>query len=148
VNGTDVSGHVLVMLTHIPGNILKGNWKVRVYVDDKASAAQKDALLNVWTGKLGGPIADLAKLVGEVLSVEQTPITFAVGGAARSRSSAGECFRGAARPPGGRVPFATETLSPWRRAFVLRPACQKIRGDRASRMSGAPAVRVFSPAPS
>jgi hypothetical protein len=49
-------------------------------VDDKASAAQKDALLNVWTGKLGGPIADLAKLVGEVLSVEQIRITFAVKG--------------------------------------------------------------------
>jgi hypothetical protein len=81
VNGTDVSGHVLGILAHIPGNILKGNWKVRVYVDDKASAAQKDALLNVWTGKLGGPVADLAKLVGEVLSVEQTPITFAVKGA-------------------------------------------------------------------
>ena len=81
VNGTDVSGHVLGILTHIPGNILKGNWKVRVYVDDKASAAQKDALLGVWTGKLGGPVADLAKLVGEVLSVEQTPITFAVKGA-------------------------------------------------------------------
>lgn len=38
-------------------------------------------MLNVWTGKLGGPVADLAKLVGEVLSVEQTPITFAVKGA-------------------------------------------------------------------
>ena len=81
VNGTDVSGHVLGILTHIPGNILNGNWKVRVYVDDQASAAQKDALLNVWTGKLGGPVADLAKLVGEVLSVEQTPITFDVKGA-------------------------------------------------------------------
>jgi hypothetical protein len=81
VNGTDVSGHVLGILAHIPGNILKGNWKVRVYVDDKASAAQKDALLSVWTGKLGGPVADMAKLVGEVLSVEQTPITFAIKGA-------------------------------------------------------------------
>jgi len=81
VNGVDVSGHVLGILGHIPGNILKGNWKVRVYVDDKASAAQKDALLGVWTGQLGGPVADLAKLVGEVLSVEQTPITFNVKGA-------------------------------------------------------------------
>lgn len=81
VNGTDVSGHVLGILGHIPGNILKGNWKVRVYVDDKASPAQRDALLGVWTGKLGGPVADLAKLVGEVLSVEQTPITFDVKGA-------------------------------------------------------------------
>ena len=39
-----------------------------------------EALLNVWTGKLGGPVADLAKLVGEVLAVEQAPITFEVKG--------------------------------------------------------------------
>jgi hypothetical protein len=32
----------------------------------------------MWTGKLGGPVADLASLVGEVLGVEQVPITFDV----------------------------------------------------------------------
>ena len=80
VGGTDVSGRTLVILAHIPGNILQGNWRVRVYVDDGATAAQKDALLDVWTGKLGGPVADLAKLVGEVSSVEQAPITFEVKG--------------------------------------------------------------------
>src|SRR5262249_12896360 len=68
------------ILTHIPGNILKGNWKVRVYVDDGATPAQRDALLGVWTGKLGGPVADLAKLVGEVMAVEQVPISFEVKG--------------------------------------------------------------------
>jgi hypothetical protein len=80
VDGTNVSGHTLVILTHIPGNILQGNWRVRVYVDDQASPEQKEALLNVWTGKLGGPVADLAKLVGEVIAVEQVPITFEVKG--------------------------------------------------------------------
>jgi hypothetical protein len=80
VDGTDVSGRTLVILTHIPGNILKGNWRVRVYVDDAATPKQMEALLNVWTGKLGGPVADLAKLVGEVAAVEQVPITFEVKG--------------------------------------------------------------------
>ena len=80
VNGTNVSGRTLVILTHIPGNILQGNWRVRVYVDDEATPEQQEALLNVWTGKLGGPVADLAKLVGEVIAVEQAPITFEVKG--------------------------------------------------------------------
>lgn len=80
VDATDVSGRTLVILTHIPGNILQGNWRVRVYVDDEATPEQRDALLNVWTGKLGGPVADLAKLVGEVIAVEQVPITFEVKG--------------------------------------------------------------------
>ncbi len=80
VDGTDVSDRTFVILAHIPGNILQGNWRVRVYVDDAATPEQKDALLNLWTGKLGGPVADLAKLVGEVVSVEQAPITFEVRG--------------------------------------------------------------------
>jgi hypothetical protein len=80
VDGVDVTGRTIVMLCHIPGNILKGNWNVRVYVDEKASDAQKDALLNVWTGKLGGPIADMAKLVSKVDSVEKVPIEFVVQG--------------------------------------------------------------------
>jgi hypothetical protein len=80
IDGVDVSGRTFVILTHIPGNILKGNWKIRVYIDDKATTAQRDALMKVWTGKAGGPIADLAKLVGEVAAVEQVPITFDVHG--------------------------------------------------------------------
>jgi hypothetical protein len=80
IDGTDVSGHTIVILTHIPGNILKGNWRVRIYIDDQATAEKKDALLNVWTGKLGGPVADMAQLVGEVVAVEQVPITFDVKG--------------------------------------------------------------------
>jgi hypothetical protein len=80
VDGVDVSGRTIVILCHIPGNILKGNWNVRIYVDDQANSAQKDALVNVWTGKLGGPVGDLAKLVGKVDSIEQAPVTFQVQG--------------------------------------------------------------------
>jgi hypothetical protein len=80
VDQVDVSGHTIVILTHIPGNILAGNWNVRIYVDDKASTQQKDALVGVWTGKLGGPVADLAKLVAKVDAIEQVPITFEVQG--------------------------------------------------------------------
>jgi hypothetical protein len=80
VDGVDVAGRTLVILAHIPGNILKGNWRVRVYLDEQATSSQKDALLKVWTGKAGGPVADLAKLVGQVDAVEQVPITFQVKG--------------------------------------------------------------------
>jgi hypothetical protein len=78
VDGTDVSGLTIAIANHVPGNILQGNWRVVVFVDDKATPQQQEALLNVWTGKLGGPVADLAKLVGEVLAVERTPISFTV----------------------------------------------------------------------
>lgn len=78
VNDVDVSGLTLVALAHVPGNIFKGNWRLVVYVDDKATPQQQEALVNVWTGKLGGPVADLVPLIGEVAGLERAPITFAL----------------------------------------------------------------------
>jgi hypothetical protein len=76
IEGVDVAGRTIALLCHIPGNILKGGWKVVAYVDEGATPQQQDAILKVWTGKLGGPIADMAKLVGEVLAVERVKIDF------------------------------------------------------------------------
>jgi len=80
IDGVDVSGHTIAMIVHIPGNVLAGNWKAAVYLDDRVTPAQEQALLAVYTGKKGGPVADLAKLVGEVVSVEKVPIAFEVHG--------------------------------------------------------------------
>jgi hypothetical protein len=78
VQGVDVSDRCICVSTHIPGNVLAGNWKVAVLVDDRCSEEQQTALLNVWTGQLGGAIADFAALIGEVVAVERAPITFDV----------------------------------------------------------------------
>lgn len=78
IDGVDVSGLTFGMLTLIPGNILKGNWKATAFVDEKATKEQEEAILAVYTGQKGGPIADLAQLVGEVVSVERVPFTFEV----------------------------------------------------------------------
>lgn len=78
VNGVDVAGRTIVCLAAIPGPVLEGGWKAAMYVDDKATDRQQQALLDVYTGKLGGPVADLVKLVGEVVSVERVPISFEV----------------------------------------------------------------------
>ena len=43
-------------------------------MDDQASDEQQEAMLAAFTGKLGGPLADLAELVGEVVAVERAPI--------------------------------------------------------------------------
>jgi hypothetical protein len=78
INGVDVSGLTIALLADIPGNVLKGNWRVAAYVPDTATQEQAQALADVWTGKLGGPVADLAGLVGEVVGLEQVPMTFTV----------------------------------------------------------------------
>jgi hypothetical protein len=78
IDGVDVTDRTIAIVAHLPGNILKGNWRIAVYIDNDASDKQMDALLNVYTGKAGGPIADIAKLVGEVVAVERAPIAFNV----------------------------------------------------------------------
>jgi hypothetical protein len=40
-------------------------------------------LLNAWTGRLGGPVADLARLFGEVTSTGRAPITVTADGGGR-----------------------------------------------------------------
>jgi hypothetical protein len=76
IRGVDVSGIAFALVARIPGNVLKGNWKAAVYMSDKATPQQKAAILDVWTGKLGGPIADLAALIGEVKGVHDCPVDF------------------------------------------------------------------------
>src|SRR5918911_1791931 len=101
IEGVDVSGLTLALSVFIPGNVLAGNWKAVVYVDDNATDEQQAALLKVFTGQLGGAIADLAALIGEVVEVKRVPITCSVeegdgvlrfGDVAEARMSA---FRGA-----------------------------------------------------
>ena len=78
IEGVDVSGLTIASVAFIPGNVLEGNFKVALFVDEIASEAQEKALLRAWQGELGGPLADLAGLVGELVAVERAPIIFTV----------------------------------------------------------------------
>lgn len=80
IQGLDVSDRVVAASVHIPGNVLAGNWRAAVYVDDRCTEQQQAALLQVFTGQLGGAIADLAALIGEVIAVERATMTFTVQG--------------------------------------------------------------------
>jgi hypothetical protein len=75
VAGVDISGLTVASAVHIPGNILAGNWKQVLFVDDAATDEQHDVLVKLFTGELGGPLADLAQLVGERVAIERAPIS-------------------------------------------------------------------------
>lgn len=76
INGVGVTGLTLALVAHIPGNVLKGNWKVAAHVDSKATPQQKEAILAAHTGQLGGPLAELSPLIGQVVGVYDVPIDF------------------------------------------------------------------------
>jgi hypothetical protein len=75
INGVDVSGLTYVQAVKIPGNVLvPKSWTRVTYVDGRATAAQKKALLDAWHGRLGGPLADLNGLIKEDLAIYDMPI--------------------------------------------------------------------------
>jgi hypothetical protein len=80
VTGIDVSGRSLVAVAHIPGNILAGNWELVLLVDEHTNPEQRDALVKVFSGQLGGPLADFAQLIGTLKGVERVPISQQVRG--------------------------------------------------------------------
>src|SRR3954447_22845105 len=74
VEGTDVAGRRVVAIADTPKVMTEGNWRLGMYVDDGASDEQFDKLTKVFGGQLGGPMAALAPLVGEILGAERAPI--------------------------------------------------------------------------
>jgi hypothetical protein len=78
IRGVDVSGLTLVSVVHIPGNVLAGNWRQLVLIDDSASEEQAEAMLDAFGGKLGGPLADLAQLIGEQVAIERAPMEHSI----------------------------------------------------------------------
>ena len=74
IRGVDVSGLSFVTVHRIPGNVLAGNWRAVWFISEEATEEQFDAIRDVFAGELGGPLADLAGLFGEILDVKRAPI--------------------------------------------------------------------------
>jgi hypothetical protein len=74
VDGTDIAGCKVAIIADTPKVMTEGNWRVGVFVGEEASDAQFDQLVQVFSGQLGGPMAGLAPLIGEMLGVERAAI--------------------------------------------------------------------------
>jgi hypothetical protein len=74
VNGTDIAGRKVVAIADTPKVMTDGNWRLGVFIDDQASDDQFDKLVQVFGGQLGGPMAALTPLVGQMLGVERAAI--------------------------------------------------------------------------
>jgi hypothetical protein len=62
-DGVDLSGQTVVQALDFPEMMFQGGGTARLYVDDRASEAQRDALERIFTGKAGGPMGAVAPLV-------------------------------------------------------------------------------------
>jgi hypothetical protein len=117
VDGTDIAGRKVVVIIDTPKVMTDGNWRVGVVLDAEASDEQADKLVQVFTGQLGGPMAGIAPLVGEMLGVERGQITFE-DESVRHRVRAGEGIDFEIQDI---VPFGVETGQPVRFSGMFHP---------------------------
>ena len=74
-DGASLDGLNAALLAHSPGNMKDGNWKVALYVDERADEAQNQALMGIFSGQAGGHIANLGPLISEVLGARSAAIS-------------------------------------------------------------------------
>jgi hypothetical protein len=79
---TTLDGLNVLGLGSFKGNIWAGDGTTKInlgfFFDEKANEQQREALQMIFTGKAGGFMAELAKLIGEVRGIEYAPIKFEV----------------------------------------------------------------------
>ena len=75
IEGIDIGGLKVAAIADTPKVMTDGNWRLGVFIDENASDEQADKLVKVFTGQIGGPMAALGPLVGEMLGVERAAIT-------------------------------------------------------------------------
>ena len=74
IEGTDVGGIKVAAIADTPKVMTDGNWRLGMFIDERATDEQAEKLTAVFGGQLGGPMAGLVPLVGEMLGVERVPI--------------------------------------------------------------------------
>jgi hypothetical protein len=81
---TSLDGLNAAVMAHTPGPMANGNWTVALYLDERASDEQRQALQAIFSGAAGGFLGALAPLIGTVLGIKFVPISFTKNGMRRS----------------------------------------------------------------
>ena len=115
---TSLDGLNVLILTYFKGNIWAGETKldIALFFDERADEEQRSALNMIFTGKAGGFMAALSKVIGEIRGVEYAPIKIEVADDLGYWSAEipgkviakAEALTGPMTPPGKRV----QTLNP------------------------------------
>jgi hypothetical protein len=84
-DNTSLDGLNVVGVFHTPGNMWTGpKWKVALYLDEKATKEQVDALGKIYSGKAGGFFEVISGFIGEIAGVKPVPINFEIEGKRRT----------------------------------------------------------------
>jgi hypothetical protein len=117
VDGMDVSDRSVVLVVDVPQQTWEGNWRVGMFMDERASDEQAEKLGAIFSGQMGGPIANVVPLISENLGMEVASIEHVDEGL-RHRVKVGDAIdveiEDLVSPfdPDGPLPKLTETKHP------------------------------------
>jgi len=117
VDGTDVSDRSVVLVLDSPRQMSEGNWRVGMFMDERTSDEQAEKLGGIFSGQMGGPLANIVPLISENLGMEVAPIEHVDDGR-RHRVQVGDAIdveiEDLVSPfdPDGPLPKLTETKHP------------------------------------
>lgn len=80
----NLDGLNAALAIYTPGHMMEGDWKVALYIDERASDAQQEALTEILGGHAGGHPANLGKMVSQVLGVKRVPMEYKADGRERA----------------------------------------------------------------
>jgi hypothetical protein len=129
VDGTDVSGLTVAAVCETPKVMTDGDWRLGVFIDDKASDEQAEKLGAVFGGQLGGPMEALGPLIGENLGMERAPIEVREDGL-RHSVRIGDAVDFEVEDV---VPFGVESGEPARIVGIFHPVGSELTVSRATR---------------
>ena len=129
IEGTDIGGLKVVVIIDTPKVMTDGDWRLGMFIDERATDEQADKLGHVFGGRLGGPMAGVAPLVGEVLGIERVPIQFDDDGL-RHGIRVGDAIHFEIQDI---VPFGVETGEPVRFAGMFHPVASDLTMAEAKR---------------
>ncbi|MGQ4809996.1 hypothetical protein NKDENANG_03439 [Candidatus Entotheonellaceae bacterium PAL068K] len=82
-NDTSLDGLNFLIIAWTPTVMAHGNWKTGVYIDERAQPPQRDALGQILSGAMGGPMARFMGLTEHFLGIRYVPITYTMEGKTR-----------------------------------------------------------------
>ena len=129
IEGTDVGGLTVAVIADTPKVMTEGNWRMGMFVDDKASDEQMEKLTGVFSGQNGGPMEGVVPLVGEVLGVERARFEVEEEGL-RHSIKIGDAIDFEIEDI---VPFGVETGEPVRLVGMFHPAGSEFNAAEAKR---------------
>jgi len=66
----------VALACYAPGNMKEGNWQAALYIDERANAAQFDAITQIFSGQQSGHLEILMSFVSEVLGGKKVKIDY------------------------------------------------------------------------